>query len=98
VTETDFTERITDFDRLMEGENRDSKDPGDAEHWYAVYADLLGFKKRLLAETQQHIQVVPQTQEELGGNDVPFLQAEMRRLTGGLKFWEARRPKRNNPG
>jgi hypothetical protein len=98
MRQADFKERITDFDRLMEGENRESTDPDDVEHWYAVYSDLLGFKRQLLAEIKRHIQVVPETTRELGGNDVPFLEAEMRRLASGLEFWEGRRKKRNRPG
>jgi hypothetical protein len=88
--------RIIDFDRLMEGEDRRSTDPADAEHWAAVYSELLSFKERLLAETAEKIQDVPETEPELGQNDVPFLAAEMRRLREGLAFWEARRPKNNN--
>jgi len=30
----------------------------------------------------------------LDGNDIPFLEAELRRLRGGLAFWEARRAER----
>jgi hypothetical protein len=95
MTHHDFG-RIIDFDRLMEGENRESTDPGDAQHWYSVYAELLRFKERLLAQTREKIQQVPETNPELGQNDIPFLTAEMRRLRDGLAFWEARRPKNNN--
>src|SRR5256885_2886101 len=35
----DFVQRMVNFDRLMEGENRDSGDPDDIEHWCAVYAE-----------------------------------------------------------
>ena len=91
-----FTDRITDFDRLMEGENRESTDPADAEHWAAVYQELLNFKQRLLNQTQQEIKQMPETQVELGANDIPFLQAEMDRLNSGLAFWEARRAKHND--
>ena len=83
-----FLKRIVDFARLMEGENRDNYDAADIAHWRAVYADLIRFKEGLLGETKDHIRKVPDTQKELGGVDVPFLEAEMERLRKGLDFWE----------
>ncbi|MDQ6708922.1 MAG: hypothetical protein M3Z11_00050 [Candidatus Dormibacteraeota bacterium] len=82
---------LLDFSRLMDGENRASKDPDDVDHWRAVYADLVGFKHKMLADTHQHIASVPASEKELGKNDVPFLEAEMERLQRGLEFWENRR-------
>ena len=82
---------MLDFSRLMDGENRKSTDPDDIEHWRAVYADLIGFKRKMLNDFQEHIEAVPASQKELGGNDLPFLEAEMGRLQRGLEFWEGRR-------
>jgi hypothetical protein len=89
----DFLKRIVDFTRLMEGENRDNYDADDIAHWRAVYMDLVRFKEQLLGETRDHIQKVPDTQKELGGVDLPFLQAEMERLRRGLAFWESAKAK-----
>jgi len=33
----DFAKRILNFNRLLEGENRDSYEPDDVRHWRAVY-------------------------------------------------------------
>ena len=88
----DFTKRIIDFTRLLEGENRDSYTADDVRHWRAVYSDLVRFKEDLLGQTREHIKQVPETNQELGGLDVPFLQAEMQRLLRGLAFWESARP------
>jgi len=88
----DFTKRIIDFNRLLEGENRDIYTADDVRHWRAVYADLVRFKEDLLGQTREHIKQVPETNQELGGLDVPFLQAEMQRLRRGLAFWESARP------
>jgi hypothetical protein len=90
----DFMQRIVNFDRLMEGENRDSSDPDDVEHWCAVYAEMIRFKEGLLGQTRQEIKKVPEMRKELDGNDIPFLEAELRRLRSGLAFWEARRAER----
>jgi hypothetical protein len=87
----DSLDGILDFNRLMEGENRRTEDPDDIRHWCAVYQDLVKFKEKLLSETEAHIDAVPATDSELGGNDVPFLQAELGRLQRGLEFWEGRR-------
>jgi hypothetical protein len=89
----DFLKRIVDFTRLMEGENRDNYDAADIAHWRAVYEDMVRFKEQLLGQTRDHIQKVPDTQRELGGVDIPFLQAEMERLRKGLAFWEAAKAK-----
>lgn len=87
----DSLKGILDFGRLMDGENRKSDDPEDIEHWRAVYADLIGFKQKLLDDTQQHLEAVPATEPELAKRDLPFLEAEMQRLQRGLEFWEAKR-------
>jgi hypothetical protein len=84
-----FLKRIVDFNRLMEGENRDNYDASDIAHWRAVYSDLIRFKEQLLGQTRDHIQNVPDTKKELAGVDVPFLEAEMDRLRKGLAFWES---------
>jgi hypothetical protein len=89
----DFLKRIVDFTRLMEGENRDNYDAADIAHWRAVYTDLIRFKEGLLGETNDHIRKVPDTQKELAGVDIPFLQAEMERLRKGLAFWESAQAK-----
>jgi hypothetical protein len=84
-----FLKRIVDFNRLMEGENRDNYDASDIAHWRAVYSDLIRFKEQLLGQTRDHFQNVPDTKKELAGVDVPFLEAEMDRLRKGLAFWES---------
>src|SRR5712691_1279231 len=93
----DFTKRIIDFNRLMEGENRESYDADDVRHWRAVYTDLVRFKEELLGLTRDHLQQVPETTKELAGIDIPFLEAEMKRLQAGLQFWESRRARGELP-
>jgi hypothetical protein len=89
----DFLKRIVDFTRLMEGENRQNYDADDIAHWRAVYKDLVRFKEQLLAQTREHIQTVPDTQKELAGIDIPFLEAELERLRRGLSFWDSAQAK-----
>jgi hypothetical protein len=86
----DFLKRIIDFDRLLEGENRDNFDADDVRHWRAVYNDLVRFKEGLLGQTRELIEQVPDTKKELAGVDIPFLEAEMKRLRRGLTFWQSR--------
>ena len=86
----DFAKRIIDFNRLLEGENRDNYDADDIRHWRAVYTDLVRFKEELLGQTRDHIQQVPETRKELAGVDIPFLEAERQRLRRGLEFWQSR--------
>ena len=86
----DFAKRIIDFNRLLEGENRDNYDADDIRHWRAVYTDLVRFKEELLGQTRDHIERVPETKKELAGVDIPFLEAERQRLRRGLDFWTSR--------
>jgi hypothetical protein len=86
----DFLKRIIDFDRFLEGENRDNFDAADVRHWRAVYTDLVRFKESLLGQTREHIEQVPETKKELAGVDLPFLEAEMKRLRRGLEYWQSR--------
>jgi hypothetical protein len=86
----EFANDLLDFSRHLEGENRDSTHPDDAEHWHAVYRDLVQFKEQLLSETKDHIKEVPDTRSELGRYDVPFLEAELGRLRSGQAYWQAR--------
>src|SRR2546426_6666634 len=90
----DFVQRIINFDRLMEGENRDTSDPDDIEHWCAVYAEMIRFKESLLSQTRQEIEKVPFFFKQKTAYEIPFLEAELRRLRSGLAFWEARRAER----
>ena len=85
----DFLNKIVNFKRLMEGENRDNYDASDIAHWRAVYTDLVRFKEQLLGQTRDHVQKVPDTSKELAGVDIPFLEAEMERLRKGLAFCES---------
>jgi hypothetical protein len=89
----DFLNKIVNFRRLMEGENRDNYDASDIAHWRAVYTDLVRFKEQLMGQTRDHIQKVPDTKKELAGVDIPFLEAEMERLRKGLAFWESAQAK-----
>ena len=86
----DFLKRMLDFNRVLDGENRQSKHPDDAEHWHAVYSELVGFKTGLLEATREEIERTPETAAELGAHDIPFLEAELQRLRGGLEFWSER--------
>ena len=54
----DFMKRIIDFERFLEGENRDNFDADDVRHWRAVYTDLVRFKEELLGQTSDGAQAV----------------------------------------
>ena len=86
----DFMKRIVDFNRLLDGENRNTFDADDVRHWRAVYTDLVRFKEGLLGQTREHLEQVPETKKELAGVDIPFLEEEMKRLRRGLEFWRSR--------
>src|SRR2546423_470684 len=91
MEELEFMQLIVNFDRMMEGENRDSWDPDDIEHWCAAYAEMIRFKEGLLGQTRQEMEKFPFLCKQRTAYEIPFLEAELRRLRGGLAFWEGRR-------
>ena len=89
---------MLDFNRLMQGERRDTTDPDDVDHWYAVYSDMLQFKQEIINQTRKQIEKRPETGPELGDHDLPFLEAELQRLRRGLEFWQGRKEERKSSG
>jgi hypothetical protein len=81
-----------DPDRLLDGENPDTRQPDDVEHWFKVYtelvqtkAELLGALSGRLAELQE-----PESRREVADTDLEILKRELGRLQRRLDFWRGR--------
>jgi hypothetical protein len=80
-----------DPDRLLPGEDPDSELLDDAEHWEAVYTELLAAKARILNTTLEQIEEAKHriAQRELE-TDQTLLLAEIERFQRRLRHWHER--------
>lgn len=80
-----------DPDRLIEGENPETKHPEDARHWVAIYHELLSFKEGVLARVYQVMATMSEAaRTEVARTDQPVLETELDRLRRRLEFWRRR--------
>jgi hypothetical protein len=78
-------------DRLMDGENPDSLQPADAEHWVSIYLELLAFKQKLLDHMYHDLMDMSgPANQEIRRIDVPIIEGEQLRYRKRIRFWQAR--------
>jgi hypothetical protein len=85
-------EDALDGDRLLQGEDPESPYLEDAQHWAAVYGELLSFKEDLLSTARQRLARMSEgtAKKEVTGTDIQILEVERDRLRRRLNFWETR--------
>ena len=81
-----------DPDRLLEGEDPETRQPEEANHWIEVYTELLTFKERAVATANQNVAQMPEVDArvEATQTDLAVLQAERDRIRRRLDFWKRR--------
>lgn len=78
-------------DRLLKGEDADTRYIDDAVHWTRVYAELLDFERSLLAVAEQRVAVMDDdARAEVKETDLKVLKAEAARFQRRLGFWKGR--------
>ena len=78
-------------DRLLAGEEQDTRHAEDAVHWIKVYTELLEFKRSVLATTEESVETMdPDASREVTETDLKALLAEALRFERRLTFWRAR--------
>jgi hypothetical protein len=88
-----------DPDRLLPGENPKSTSAEDASHWESVYAELVEFKYKMLAEANQGLeQMGKDARTEVAQTDTTVLEAELDRLRRRHDFWARRHKKLDGGG
>lgn len=81
-----------DRSHLLAGEDPDTLQPHDAEHWVQVYSELLAFKRGLLSTAKQLADTAEATaRQEIAASDLPVLDAQATKLTERLEFWRRRK-------
>jgi hypothetical protein len=78
-------------ERLLEGEDERTAYVDDAVHWTKVYAELLDFKRSLLAVAERQLRSMHDDAEsEVKDTDLKVLMAEAARFERRLDFWHER--------
>jgi len=78
-------------ERLLEGEDEHTAYVDDAVHWTKVYAELLDFKRSLMAVSAHEMKSMGDAAEsEVKETDLKVLRAEAARFERRLSFWQER--------
>lgn len=87
----DAARKAVDADRLLPGEDPQSRMADDVHHWIAVYSELLAAKRRILGATLDAMKNAGQeaARRELT-TDRTVLTAEVERFQRRLAFWTDR--------
>ena len=91
-TEQEAADRAVDRSALLDGEDPDSRHLDDAEHWIAVYTELIAFKETVLTSTAEEMADMEhaEARSEAKHVDVKVLRAELDRFRKRLIFWQQR--------
>lgn len=80
-----------DAERLLPGENPESRSMEDAEHWVSVYTELFRFKAELITYMRSGLSnLTPVGQREIKETDLVIMLAQGERLYMRLQFWKER--------
>lgn len=81
-----------DPDRLLDGEDPETLQVHDADHWIRVYQDLLAFKRQLLATATEIVpDMADAARHEVGKTDIMAMDAEAGKFQRRLHYWQLRR-------
>lgn len=74
--------------RMLPGEDTDSPDQEDAEHWRAVYDELERFTDELLGTLPEASTEAPDRSSHEYAEDERLLRATLERLRTHRRYWE----------
>ena len=86
----DALEKVTDPDRLLEGEDPTTTLLDDVKHWLHVYKELLEFKQNVVGEAMTSADDLPEAAQPEADADLTILAAERERLERRYQFWQTR--------
>jgi hypothetical protein len=87
----DALERAADLGRRLDGEDLETTDLDDAEHWEMVYRELCAFKEDVIRTAQERGSGVRDEGQEEVRKDLQILTTEAQRLRARLELWRRRR-------
>ena len=83
--------RAVDPDELLDGEDPETLQLHDAQHWVRVYEELLSFKTALLKRAERMADDVSDSaRTEIARSDLPIMDAQARKLERRIAFWRGR--------
>lgn len=89
--EAEVRRQSIDPDRLLPGEDLDSQDRQDAEHWVAVYTELLNTKQKLIRNLREMMaQQAADVRDELERADIRMLEMQIDRFVARRTHWQRR--------
>jgi hypothetical protein len=74
-------------ERLLPGEPVKACDSQDAEHWIAVYEELVSFNRELIELVEKRLKLLPASEDNPEAADLLLLQAHLGRLIWRLEHW-----------
>jgi len=91
----DAAKAAADPDRVLPHEDLQTTKPAEARRWVRIYAQLLGFKQRVLHTAHAKLPEVTEeaARREAVDTDLVLLEAEQSRLRQRLAFWKRRSDK-----
>jgi DNA-binding response OmpR family regulator len=76
--------------RPLEGENLDTKRWEDARHWISIYADLLEFKRGILARVKRDVANLQPPAQKAAATDLQIIDFQMQGYQMRLDLWYQR--------
>jgi DNA-binding winged helix-turn-helix (wHTH) protein len=76
--------------RALEGENLDTKRWEDARHWISIYADLLEFKRGILARVKRDVANLQPPAQKAAATDLKIIDSQMQGYQVRLDLWYRR--------
>jgi DNA-binding response OmpR family regulator len=76
--------------RPLEGENLDTKRWEDARHWISIYADLLEFKRGILARIKRDVANLRPPAQKAAATDLQIIDSQMQGYQVRLDLWYRR--------
>ena len=76
--------------RALEGENLETKRWEDARHWISIYADLLEFKRGILARIRRDVANLQPPAQQAAATDLKIIDSQMQGYQVRLDLWYRR--------
>jgi DNA-binding response OmpR family regulator len=76
--------------RALEGEDLATKRWEDARHWISIYADLLEFKRGILARVRRDVAHLQPTAQKAAATDLKIIETQMQGYQVRLDLWYSR--------
>jgi DNA-binding response OmpR family regulator len=81
---------MEDVSQPLEGEDIGTTHWEDARHWMSIYADLLEFKRGILARVERDLANLPEPAQRAAATDLEIIESQMHGYQDRLDLWYRR--------